>query len=239
MLSYRAVANFRHYVRVSMSSPTPKRVKTPSWLDLRLVAGVVLVLASVLVGAKVVSGARHTYRMVSVTGDLAVGSTLRSSDLALVEVRLPGRGDGIYLSDSSRAVGKQLNRALAKGELLPITALGDPPTSTTLSVPFEAGNAPALRAGQRIEVWVSTKTCPSVVLLADVTVQQVQASDRQVGSRSGQDVVLGVSAALADRVVTALARDGALIRAGVLTGAQRAGANDSLPALDVCLAPSS
>jgi hypothetical protein len=225
--------------RVSLSSPTPKRVKTPSWLDLRLVTGVVLVLASVLIGAKVVSGAHHTYRMLAVTHDLATGATLKSADVALVDVQLPDHGHGIYLSDASHAVGRQLNRALAEGELLPVGALGDKPTVTTLSVPLEAGNAPALRSGQRIKVWVSTKTCPSVVLLADVTVQDVRASDGQIGSSGGQDVVLGVSAALADRVVTALARDGAVIRAGVLTGAQRAGANDALPDLDACLAPSS
>lgn len=224
---------------VTLMSPTPKRVKTPSWLDLRLVAGVILVLASVLIGAKVVSGADHTYRMLAVTHDLAPGSTLVSADIALVEVQLPRRGDGIYLADSSQAVGKRLNRAVAKGELLPVAALGTRPSSTTLSVPFDAGNAPALRAGQRIEVWVSTKTCPSVVLLADVTVQDVRTSDRQIGARSGQDVVLEMSAVLADRVVTALARDGAVIRAGVLTGTRLSGANDALPDLDACLTPSS
>ncbi|MGH8960945.1 MAG: SAF domain-containing protein [Jatrophihabitantaceae bacterium] len=224
---------------MSLSSPTPKRIKTPSWLDLRLVTGVVLVLASVLIGAKVVSGAHHTYRMLSVTRDLAAGSTLKPSDVTSVEAQLPGHGAGIYLSDAAHAVGRQLNRPLAEGELVPVAALRDEPTSTTLSVPFEAGNAPALRAGQRIELWVSTKTCPSVVLLADVTVQDVRTSERQIGSSGGQDVVLGVSAALADRVVTALAHDGAVIRAGLLSGARHDGGNDALPSLDDCLAPSS
>jgi hypothetical protein len=220
---------------VSLTSPTPKRVKTPSWLDLRLVTGVVLVLASVLIGAKVVSGAHHAYRIVAVTRDLATGSVLRPTDVARVDVQLPGRGAGVYVSDSARVVGKQLNRPLSKGELVPVAALGDRPVSTTLSVPFAAGNAPSLRAGQRIEVWVSTKTCPSVVLLADVTVQDVQAGEQQLGSSGGQDVVLGVSAALADRVITALAADGAVIRAGVLTGPQQPGANDALPELANCL----
>ncbi|MEO8889876.1 MAG: SAF domain-containing protein [Jatrophihabitantaceae bacterium] len=224
---------------MSLSSPNPKRVKTPSWFDLRLVAGVVLVLASVLIGAKVVSGADHTHRLVAVTHDLAAGSTLRAADVRLVAVQLPGRGEGVYLADTSRAVGRQLNRALGRGELLPAAALGERTAATTLSVPFEAGNAPPLQSGERIEVWVSTKTCPSVVLLADVTVQDVRVSDQHIGSSGGQDVVVGVSATLAARVVAALARDGAVLRAGVLTGAPRAGANDALPDLDPCLLPSS
>jgi hypothetical protein len=106
-----------------------------------------------------------------------------------------------------------------------------------LSVPFAAGNAPDLRAGERIAMWLSTKTCRSVVLLADVTVQGAHASQAQLGSGQGQDVVLAVSAGLADRVVTALAGDGAVIRAGVLTGTGKDGANDSLPSLSACFAP--
>jgi hypothetical protein len=223
---------------VSVSSPTPKRVKTPSWLDLRLIAGVVLVLASLLIGAKVVGGAHRTYRMLAVTHDLAAGSTIRDGDLRPVDVRLPGHGEGVYVKDTADAVGRQVNRALANGELVPVAALTSSRALTTLSVPFAGGNAPDLHAGQRIELWLSTKSCPSVVLLADVTVQQAHASDTQLASGRGQDVVLAVSAGLADRVVGALAADGAVIRAGVLTGTQPAGANDSLPALDSCLAPS-
>jgi len=218
-------------------SPTPKRVKTPSWLDLRLVTGVVLVLAAVLIGAKVVSGAHRTYRMLAVTRDLAPGSTLAAGDLTYVDVQLPGHGRGVYLSDRRRAVGHQLNRPLAKGELVPSSALTSAPATTTLSVPFAAGNAPNLRAGERIAMWLSTKTCRSVVLLADVTVQDAHASQAQLGSGQGQDVVLAVSAPLADRVVTALAGDGAVIRAGVLTGTRKDGANDSLPSLSACFAP--
>ncbi|MGI8761934.1 MAG: SAF domain-containing protein [Jatrophihabitantaceae bacterium] len=216
-------------------SPVPRRIKTPGWLDLRLVAGIVLVLASVLVGAKVVSGADDSYRMLAVTRDLSAGVTLRADDVRLVQVRLPGRGSGVYLADGAAVIGKQLDRPLSRGELLPAAALRAAPALTTLSVPFAAGDAPGLHRGQRIEVWLSTKQCPSTVLLADVTVQDVQASDQgALGGRRGQDAVLSVAPELADRVVDALARDGSAIRAGVLTGAARAGANASLPALDSC-----
>lgn len=221
---------------VSIASPVPKRVKKPSWLDLRLVAGVVLVLASVLIGARVVSGAQRTYRVVAVSHDLAAGSRLASGDVTYVRVRLPSHGAGVYLSDTRRAVGRQLNRPVTRGELLPAAALGTSAGLTTISVPLAEGNAPRLRSGERVQLWLSTKACASEVLLSDVTVQDVHADDSGFAGGQGQDVVLAVPPELAGRVVSALAGDGAVIRAGVLTGARPRHANDALPSLDACLA---
>ncbi|MCW2644105.1 MAG: hypothetical protein QOF87_2626 [Pseudonocardiales bacterium] len=220
---------------MSVPSPVPRRVKAPSWLDLRLVIGVVLVLGSVVLGAKIVSGANHSYRMLAATRDLAAGTLLSRDDVQSVRVQLPDRGRGIYLSDDADVLGKQLNRSLANGELLPAAALGTAAALTTVSVPFTADNAPALSPGQRVEIWLSTKTCASVVLLADVTVQDVHAATGgSFSSSGGQNVVVSIAPDLAGRVVGALARDGATIRAGILTGPARAAANNALPDLDAC-----
>jgi hypothetical protein len=56
-------------------------VSKPRWLDLRLILGIALVLAAVVVGAEVVQGARHTDRMLAVTHDLAAGTILQIGDL--------------------------------------------------------------------------------------------------------------------------------------------------------------
>ncbi len=64
---------------VVTSSPTPRRVATPSWLDRRLLLGVALVLASVVIGARVVGAADDTTRMLSVRRDLAAGTLLALS----------------------------------------------------------------------------------------------------------------------------------------------------------------
>jgi hypothetical protein len=203
-------------------SPTPRRVGKPRWLDLRLVLGVVLVLAAVLVGAMVISSAKHTEKQVAVTHDLAAGITLRSDDLAAVDVRLPDSAH-VYLADPARAIGKVLNEPLTQGELLPAAALNPAHPRTTVDVPFAADSAPKLTRGQRIVVWLSTERCPSVVLLPDVTVQDVHAADSGTFATvgTGQSVVLSVTPDLADRVVTALAMKDATIRAGVLTGTAR------------------
>jgi hypothetical protein len=224
---------------VSAPSPTPRRIAAPSWLDLRLVLGVVLVLASVLIGAKIVSGANHTYRVLAVTRSLAAGTMLNRDDVTTVRVQVPRHGEGIYLSDDADVTGKQLNRPLGRGELLPAAALGKPPALTTLTVPFPADAAPALSPGQRVEIWLATKACASVVLLADVTVQDVHASaGSSFSSGGGQNVVVSLPPELAGRVVSALAIDGATIRAGVLTGPASPTANETLPTLNACTATS-
>jgi hypothetical protein len=218
-------------------SPSPSRVRTPRWLDARLVGGLVLVLAAVLIGAKDVSGAQHTRRVLALTRDLAAGATLRTGDLTHVDVRLPS--NGVYLADQDKAVGRQLNRPLGKGELIPANALARPAESTTISIPLQARDAPQLRRGERVEIWLSTPACSSVVLLSDVTVQDVHAGSDAIGAGVGQDVVLTVSPQLADRAVAALADKDAVIRAGVLTGTPEQDVATNLPSLTGCLAGSS
>jgi SAF domain-containing protein len=206
----------------------------------RLVLGVVLVLGSVLIGAKIVSSANHTYRMLAATRDLAAGTLLSTDDVTAIRVQVPDHGDGIYLPSDADVTGKQLNRPLADGELLPAAALSRPAALTTLTVPFTADAAPTLSPGQRVEIWLATKACASsVVLLADVAVQDVHASaGTSFSSAGGQNVVISVPPELAGRVVGALALDGATIRAGILTGPAQPGANDRLPPLNACPAGS-
>ena len=205
---------------MTAASPSPRRIAKPSWLDLRLVLGVTLVLAAVLIGAAVFARANHRYPMVVATRDLAVGSILGSDDLTVAQVQLPDRGAGVYLRRTTAALGKQLQRPVATGELVPAAAIRRAPARTTVTVPFATGTAPLLRPGERIKVWVSTPTCTSVVVLPAVTVQGVQADTGAsfTTGTGGQDAVISVDPPLADRVIAALAIDQAQLRAGVLVG---------------------
>jgi hypothetical protein len=211
---------------VVTSSPDPRRIATPSWFDLRLVLGVVLVLASVLIGASVVSRASDTDGVVVATHDLSAGTILRGADVRVVQVQLPHEGRAAYLADPDDAVGRTLDRAVERGSLLPGAAVTEAPPRTTLTVPFTAGTAPALHAGQRIEIWLSTPRCAFVVLLPEVTVQSVRAGDSGSFSDagSGQNVVISVEPQLAPRVVSAQSIEDARLSAGVLVGGRASGA---------------
>lgn len=221
-------------------SPRPRRVPTPSWLDLRLVLGVVLVLGSVLIGARIVSGASRTYPTVAARRDLAQGTIVTADDVRLAQVQLPQRGAGVYLAHLEDVVGKRLSRAISSGELVPSDAVGELPAQTTVTVPLESGAAPDLRPGQRIELWVSAAACDSVVLLPDVAVQAVHTDTGGSFSSGdgGQNVVISVSPELADRVISALALEDAKLHAGILVGPSGGGrAEASLVDLSSCASP--
>ena len=213
-------------------------MKSPSWLDPRLILGVVLVLGSVALGAVLVSRADSSEAVIAVSHDLAAGTVLTASDVHTTRVRLASSG-ALYLRVSSSAIGQTTIVALGAGQLLPRSALG--PTAldeTTLTVPVLPENAPQIKRGQRITVWVSTQYCQAVLVIGDIVVQDVrQAGTGALSATSDESLVVRAPAALAQRVVTALGLDNATLRVGVLGGQPGATANDTLPSLTACLAP--
>lgn len=199
-------------------SPSPRRVRSPSWFDLRLIAGAVLVLGSVVAGVAVVSSADRTQRMWAVTHDVGAGVVLTSADVKAVPVRLQ-LGAGVYYPVGTGVTGQTVTRPLSAGELLPRSALGTTVASTTVTIPLSADDAPKIRPGDRITVWVSTKACPAATVLADTAVQDVQTTHAgNFGATGGEDVIVRLGHDDAERVIQALALNGAVIRAGVLTG---------------------
>lgn len=181
---------------VDARSPAAKRLASPSWLDGRLVLGVLLVLVSVVVGARVLSSADRSTSVWVTTRALAPGAQLADDDLELGRVRLFGATSG-YLS-GPKPVGYVLLRSVGAGELLPEAALGRPGEDVdyrAVTVPVSAGHlAPDLRAGQQVDVYVTPEgargapaaaTAPRLVL-AGVTVLQRPSE----GSAEGDEAVV-------------------------------------------------
>src|SRR5215218_10248599 len=122
----------------ALPGPTPRRVRPPRWLDLRLVLGVLLVLGSVLLGARVVSAADATVPVWAATGDLAPGTELTAADLVPVDVRLDDAAQA-YVSASTRPEGRSLSRVVQEGELIPRSALEEPSELVQVALPVQAG----------------------------------------------------------------------------------------------------
>lgn len=151
-------------------APVPRRVRTPRWLDLRLVLGVLLVLGSVLLGARVVGAADATVPVWSVRGDLAAGTVLSREDLTAVDVRLDAAAAG-YLSTSVDPKGRTLSRAVGAGELLPRSALEEATDLVQVALPVQAGWAPpALRRGQLVDVYAVADPAAGAAGVADGSV---------------------------------------------------------------------
>jgi hypothetical protein len=191
-------------------------------LDLRLVAGVILVLASVAGGALVFSAADHRQPRWAVTRDLAAGTVLTGADLRPIRVQL-GDADDRYVPITEAVVGRALQAGLQAGQLLPRAVLTAPAGGVAVTIPLLSDNAPAIARGDRITVWLSTKTCQGKLLLSGVPVQAVSRSEAAgFGSDTGSVLVVSLPVADARRVVAALDLNGAVIRAGVLSGGEAA-----------------
>jgi hypothetical protein len=141
------------------ASPGASRLATPSWLDTRLVLGVLLVLVSVVVGARVLSAADRSTLVWAASKDLSAGSQLSAGDLEPVRVRLFDGLDARYVPADQSPTGLLLERGLEGGELLPRQGLLSPQEEVDLrlvTVPVEGSRFPlGLAADQQVDVWLT------------------------------------------------------------------------------------
>ena len=106
-----------------LPTPTASRLPRARWLDARLLIGLLLVLLSVVVGAKVFADADERVQVWSVTRDLGADTPLTGDDLEVTAVRLDANVDR-YLSAAEALDGLILTRPIGRGELLPVSAVG-------------------------------------------------------------------------------------------------------------------
>ncbi|WP_346619955.1 SAF domain-containing protein [Blastococcus montanus] len=191
-------------------------MKAPGWLDLRLVLGVLLVLGSVLLGARVIGAADATVPVWSAAQDLAAGTELTPEDLVVVDVRLDDAATA-YLSAGTRPQGSTLARDVRAGELLPRAALEEPAHLVQLALPVQAGFVPpGLERGQVVDVYAvadpaAGATGPEVgsvtLVVGAAPVQALSGSADGVLSAPSAtvQVVVGVAADEAADVLAAIA----------------------------------
>ena len=200
-----------------MPGPTPRRIRPPRWLDLRLVLGVLLVLGSVLLGARVVGAADATVPVWAATGDLAAGTELRAGDLRSVDVRL-GDAAASYLATSTRPEGRTLARAVRTGELLPRSVLDEPAELVQLALPVQSGYVPpGLERGDLVDVYAVADPAAGATGVADggVTLVVGRAPVQEISGRS-EGVLSTPTTAI--QVVVAVAADDAPEVLGAIAG---------------------
>ena len=199
-----------------LPGPTPRRVRPPRWLDLRLVLGVLLVLGSVLLGARIVSAADATVPVWAADADLAPGTVLTVDDLVSVDVRLDDTAR-LYLAASTRPDGRVLARSVRAGELVPYSALEESAAQVQLALPVQAGYVPpGLARGQVVDVYAVADPAAGAAGIADGSVTLVvrNATVQDITGRSdgvlstpttAVQVVVAVPAGRADDVLTSIA----------------------------------
>jgi len=174
----------------------------------RLVLGVLLVLVSVLVGARVVTAANSSVRVWAVKSDLAAGSVLTSGDLRGVRVRLFDNA-GQYISTKRSPAGQTLSRDLGAGELLPSDALRPQVCGSLVNIPVSAQHLPdPVLRGQRIDVFATPKggeASGTKQVLSAVTVQSAaRAKGGLVAAGAQWSIAVRVPTDKASEVVEAI-----------------------------------
>ena len=145
-------------------SPRAARLATPSWLDTRLVLGVLLVLVSVVLGARVLSAADRSQVVWTTSRSMSPGTPLTTEDVVATRVRLFGNAERYLSAEQPPPVGYVLSRALGADELLPRDALAAPGRAVDVrevTVNVRPGNAPPdLRRGEQVDVYVTPERPP-------------------------------------------------------------------------------
>ena len=199
-----------------VASPPASRLALPRWFDTRMAVGILLVLASVVVGAKVFSSADSTTSVWAASRDLPAGSRIERADLRSVQVKLT---DGKQYVSAAGAVpaGYVLTRPVGAGELLPSRAFVDPAKSgdpalarREVTVPVRQDHWPSdLRADELVDVYATaTKSGDAAAatptrILAGITVGSVPSRSKDVFGGSGETTG-SVTLLVRDDQVTAL-----------------------------------
>lgn len=181
-----------------LPTPTASRLPRARWLDARLLTGVLLVLLSVAVGAKVFADADERVQVWSVTRDLGADTPLTGDDVESAAVRLDAAA-GRYLAASEDVEGLVLNRSVGRGELLPASAVGRPGLLDQRRVVIEVDRfgVAGLARGRVVDLYVvrasasGESAAPPELVLAGVTVgEDVRSGD---GAFGGSGAKAGVT----------------------------------------------
>lgn len=205
-----------------MGSTAPMmRLRRPRWKDPRLIVGIVLVVASVLMGALLVSRLSETTPVLVARSPMVPGDPISTADLAVVEMRLGEQTDLYAGSVDSIPAGAVATRTVQAGELLPMSAIGQASDVTLrpVVIPVDATVAESVVPGATVELWHTAPTstdseeAQAVMLVPGAVVRRIDEGS-SLGMRSMAVEVLVPSGSVGE-VLEVLSKDERLDVIGV------------------------
>lgn len=199
------------------ASPVAARWTPPSWRDRRLVLGLVLVLGSTVVGARLLGAESSGTPVWAARHDLPAGAQVRLSDLESHPVTLGSAAARYVSARTPLPPDLVLAHAIGQGELIPVTAVAADPARAnrrTVTIPVERFHAAEdLARGDRVDVYVSSVASTGeaavepVLLAAAAQVVDVEDPDSGFGGTGGtRGVVVAVDTAATAALVGGLGR---------------------------------
>jgi len=139
--------------------PAALRGHRSAWRDPRLWVGIVLVAASVVVGARVLAAADDTVQVWAAATELGAGQRVEADDLVARRVRFADADAlaGYFTVDDELPADLELTRSVAEGELLPRGAVGTPEQTGLVEVPIAVEPElvpPSVEPGDVVDVYV-------------------------------------------------------------------------------------
>jgi hypothetical protein len=190
-------------------APPAVRATTPGWRDPRLWVGVVIVLVSVVAGARLLAAADDTVAVWALASDLGAGDHVEAGDLVATRVRFADDGDldRYFTADDELPPDLELTRAVSAGELLPRAAVGPAAQTDTVEMPIAVDAEqvpPSVQAGAVVDVYLvpsvpagpgeragASEPGPGPALSA-VTVVDAPALEETFGTSGKRQLVLAV-----------------------------------------------
>lgn len=183
-----------------------RRVSVHPWRDPRLILGVMLVLASTVIGAKAFAAHDDTVAYWAVRAPVAAGDRVDRTDLTQTRVRLPSGAGSHYLrvSDEFPDELSQLEWAhdTDAGVLLERSALVESAERPAAELPLSVqnGSYPVdLRSGDTVDVWVGPGSGQSADqgserVLRAVRVLSTGGDSKAIGGGLARTILVGAEA---------------------------------------------
>jgi hypothetical protein len=188
-------------------------VSSPRWFNAKFVVGIVIVVAPMFIGARVLASADRYADVYIARLPLVPGQRVSAADLTVGRIRFVGEGSH-YVAAGRPPIGYLVTRYVAPGELLPLgalTAAGPAAFARRLvTLPVGMGHVPVvLSRGDLVDVYVSQKAnagrpaAPPKLVVAAVPVESVAGSGA-LASSGTVSVVLAVPEELVVATVKAI-----------------------------------
>ncbi len=167
-------------------------------LDLRLIIGVVIVIATALAGFALVSAADNTTSVYTAAKSLSPGHVIKDSDLVLTDVKL-GKSSSAYLDAKGLTQGAVVTKAVAAGELVPLSAVGTAKqvATTNVVVQLDLPLSSDAVVGSNVDVWASMAAGqgifgPPAVIISGAQIAQITEATGLAASTGGVRVEIVV-----------------------------------------------
>ncbi|WP_131745738.1 SAF domain-containing protein [Frankia sp. Cppng1_Ct_nod] len=174
-------------------SPPARRLTRRRWRDSRLLIGVLLVLVSVVAGARLFATADRTRAWVVAQADLPAGHVVVAADLTTASAHLGSDTAARYYPGerSSEMVGAMLARPVSAGELVSGADFVRDGVAATRLVPVvvKDGRVPPLSPGDHVDVFVYQRSAVVSANSAQSAGQSVQTA-QAASAGSGAEVLV-------------------------------------------------